>query len=78
LERVLQCECGFEARAQDERKLIAQVRRHAWEAHGMSLSEEQALLIAFRGELNDTASLHRLAREAALGPSRETFSERKE
>ncbi len=44
----------------------------------MSLSEQQALLLAFRGELDDTASLHRLSREAARGPSRETFPERKE
>jgi Protein of unknown function (DUF1059) len=70
VERVLQCDCGFEARAEDERELIAQVRRHAIEAHAMALSEEQALLLAFRGELNETAWLRRLARDAV--------SERKE
>ena len=78
LENVLHCDCGFEARAEDERELVDQIQRHAWEAHGMSLSEEQALLLAFRGELSETAWLRRLAREAAGDTSRDTFSERKE
>ena len=78
METVLQCECGFQACAEDEGKLVAQVQRHALEVHGMLLSEEQALLLAFQGELNDVASLRRLAREASGGTSRDTFSERKE
>jgi hypothetical protein len=35
--------------------LIAQVQRHAVEAHGMALSPEQALLLAFRAQLGETA-----------------------
>jgi hypothetical protein len=55
VERVLQCDCGFEARAENEGDLIAQVQRHAVEAHGMALSPEQALLLAFRAQLGETA-----------------------
>jgi hypothetical protein len=55
VERVLQCDCGFEARADDEGELIAQVQRHAVEAHGMALSTEQALLLAFRAQLGEAA-----------------------
>jgi hypothetical protein len=78
LEKVLHCACGFDARAEDETELVDQIQRHAWEAHGMSLSAEQALLLAFRGELSETAWLRRLASEAAGDTSRDTFSERKE
>jgi Protein of unknown function (DUF1059) len=51
VDKVLQCECGFEARAADEDGLVEAVRRHAWEAHQMALSREEALLLAFRAEL---------------------------
>jgi hypothetical protein len=49
---VLQCHCGFEARAAGETELVAVVQRHAWEAHQMALSREEALLLAFRAELD--------------------------
>ena len=51
MERVLHCECGFEARAEDEDRLVAEVQHHAREAHGMALSHEEALLLAFRVQL---------------------------
>jgi uncharacterized protein DUF1059 len=57
MERVLQCDCGFEARADDEDGLVAEVERHAREAHGMSLSRDEALLLAFRAELDEAAPL---------------------
>ena len=57
MEKVLRCDCGFEARADDEDRLVAKVRRHAREAHGMSLSHDEALLLAFRAELDETAPL---------------------
>jgi hypothetical protein len=72
VERVLQCDCGFEARAEDEGELIAQVRRHAVEAHGMALSSEQALLLAFRAQLGETAWSRRLASETADETSGDT------
>ena len=52
MEKVLHCDCGFEARAANEEGLVAEVQRHAQEAHGMALSHDEALLLAFRAELN--------------------------
>ena len=49
---MLKCDCGFTARANDEDELVAEVRRHAHEAHGMALSREDVLLLAFRAELD--------------------------
>ena len=45
---VLECECGFEAAAKDEQELAEVVRRHACEQHGMTLSHDEALLLATR------------------------------
>ena len=50
MDKVLHCHCGFEARAEHEDGLVAQVQRHASEAHGMSLSHDEALLLAFQAE----------------------------
>jgi len=50
---VLHCHCGFEARAAGEAGLVAEVQRHAWEAHGMALSHDEALLLAFRAQLDE-------------------------
>lgn len=60
---MLQCDCGFEARAEDEEELVEDVRRHAREAHGMALSHDEALLLAFRAEL-DTGAPLAIARHA--------------
>jgi hypothetical protein len=65
VERVLQCDCGFEARAENEGELIAQVQRHAVDAHGMALSSEQALLLAFRAQLGETTWSRSVASETA-------------
>jgi hypothetical protein len=51
VDKVLQCECGFEARAADEVELAAKIRRHARHAHGMTLSPDEALLLTFRADL---------------------------
>jgi hypothetical protein len=51
VERVLQCDCGFEVRSEHEQELVAEVQRHAREAHGMALSHDEALLLAFRVQL---------------------------
>ena len=55
MDKVLHCNCGFEARAQNEDELVAEVQRHAQEAHGMALSRDEALLLAFRVELDEQA-----------------------
>jgi uncharacterized protein DUF1059 len=55
MDTVLHCDCGFEVRCAGEARLVAEVRRHAWEAHGMALSHDEALLLAFRAELAEEA-----------------------
>jgi hypothetical protein len=67
MEKVVQCECGFEARAEDETELVVQVQRHASESHGMALSAEHALLVVFRAQLDETV---RFAGEAGDDISR--------
>ena len=57
MDKVIHCDCGFEAHAGDEDGLVGEVRRHAWEAHGMALSHDEALLLAFRAELGEIAPL---------------------
>jgi hypothetical protein len=52
VDKSLQCDCGFTARAEDEDGLVAEIQRHAHEAHGMALSHDDALLLAFRAQLN--------------------------
>ena len=54
---MLHCECGFEARAADEEGLIAEVRRHAVEAHCMPLSHDDALLLVFHAELAEATAI---------------------
>jgi hypothetical protein len=56
VETVLHCHCGFEARAVGEAELVAEVQRHALAAHGMRLTEHEALLLAFRAQLDGQAS----------------------
>jgi hypothetical protein len=75
---VLQCDCGFEARAERESDLIAQVQQHAWEAHGMALSGEQALLLAFRAELDATAPARSSTSDATDDRSQGGNSKREE
>jgi hypothetical protein len=53
----LHCDCGFEARAADEEGLVREVQRHAREAHNMMLSHHEALLLAFRAELDVNSAL---------------------
>jgi hypothetical protein len=55
MDKVLHCDCGFEARAANEEGLVAEVQRHAGVAHGMALSHDEALLLTFRAELNSEA-----------------------
>jgi hypothetical protein len=57
VDKLIRCHCGFEARAEHEDGLVAEVQRHASEAHGMALSHNEALLLAFRAQLDrDDAS----------------------
>ncbi len=55
MDKLLRCHCGFEARALHEEGLVAEVQRHALDAHGMALSHDEALLLVFRSGLDATA-----------------------
>lgn len=52
---MVHCECGFSTRAASENALVAEVRSHAWDAHGMALSYAEALVLTLRAELNGEA-----------------------
>jgi hypothetical protein len=51
VDKTLTCDCGFIARAPDGVGLATEVLRHAWEAHGMPLSHDEAVLLLFHAEL---------------------------
>ena len=54
--RVIRCaDCGFEAHGVDEDSLADQVRTHARDAHGMALTHDEALLLAFHAQLGAPA-----------------------
>jgi hypothetical protein len=76
--KVIHCDCGFDARAEDEDGLVAEVQRHAREAHDMALSTDEALLLAFRAELDATALSRERVREAAPDASQDVMSDREE
>jgi hypothetical protein len=49
--KALHFDCGYRLRAGTEERQVAEVRRHAWEAHGISFSTEEALTVLLRFEL---------------------------
>ena len=53
MEKVLRCDCGYEVSAATDEELVVGVRRHALDAHGMEFTAEDALLVAFRVQLDD-------------------------
>jgi Protein of unknown function (DUF1059) len=50
-DKIIRCDCGYRVRARTEQRQVAEVRRHAWEAHGISFSTEAALAVLLRREL---------------------------
>ena len=50
-DKTLRCDCGYRVRARSERRQVAEVRRHAWDAHGIPFSSEDALAVLLRFEL---------------------------
>lgn len=56
MERVLRCDCGYEVSAVNDEGLVAGIREHALEAHGMEFTSEDALVVAFRIQLDDFSS----------------------
>ena len=57
MDKTLTCDCGFVAQARDDVGLATEVRRHAWETHGMPLSHDEALLLLFHAELAGTTAI---------------------
>jgi hypothetical protein len=49
--KIVRCDCGYRLRTRTERSQVAEVRRHAWEAHGIPFSSEDALAVLLRCEL---------------------------
>lgn len=49
--KIIRCECGYRLRARAEESQVAEIRRHAWEAHGISFSTEEAFAVLLRLEL---------------------------
>jgi hypothetical protein len=54
-DKALHCDCGYRLRAWTEERRVAEVRRHAWEAHAISFSTEEALVVLLRLELEGGA-----------------------
>jgi hypothetical protein len=50
-DKILRCDCGYRLRARNEEGQVTEVRRHAWEAHAISFSTEEALAVLLRLEL---------------------------
>ena len=63
MEKLLRCDCGFEVHADGEAELVAGVRRHALKVHGMELSPDEVLQLAFRAELGEGTWQQRLGDE---------------
>ena len=78
MDKVIYCDCGFDARAEHEDGLVAEVQRHAREAHGMALSDDEALLLAFRAELDAPAQSRKPISEAVRDPSQNDLSQKEE
>ena len=50
-DKILCCECGYRVHATTAEQQVADVRRHAWHAHRISFSTEEALAVLLRLEL---------------------------
>lgn len=52
-DKIIRCDCGYRLQAATEQRQVAEVRRHAREAHGISFSTEEALAVLLRLELEE-------------------------
>ena len=50
-DKLIHCDCGYRLGSQTEARQVAEVRRHAREAHGISFSAEEALAVLLRRAL---------------------------
>jgi hypothetical protein len=67
----IRCDCGYRVQARTEQGQVAEVRRHAWQAHRISFSTEEALAVLLRLELEpDERARARLAIHTTSGKER--------
>ena len=50
-DKALRCDCGYEVPACDEDTVVEEIRRHAWEAHGIEFTVELALDVVRKARL---------------------------
>ena len=46
MSKVIACPCGYTIRAESDAELVSQAQKHAKEAHGMTLTMDEALAMA--------------------------------
>ena len=51
INKAVHCDCGHEVTAAGDEELVAAVRAHARDDHGIEFSHEDALLVVLRSEL---------------------------
>ena len=51
-DKALRGDCGYEVRARDEAGVLDEIRRHAFEAHGIEFTVELALDVARKARLD--------------------------
>lgn len=47
--KVINCDCGFVVRGEDDDELVTNAQKHAKDKHNMEITREQALAIAEPG-----------------------------
>jgi predicted small metal-binding protein len=62
-DKSLRCECGYEVQASDEAACVREVLQHAWEAHGIGLSDDVALDLVRRAGLVSRGEQRNTTRE---------------
>jgi len=51
-DKLPRCDCGYQLQSRAEEDQVAEIRRHAWETHGIAFSAEEALVVLLRSELD--------------------------
>jgi predicted small metal-binding protein len=51
----VRCDCGYEVEPDEEDAVVAEIRLHAREAHGIDFTDEEALLVVLRAALDPGA-----------------------
>ena len=49
--KVINCDCGFVVRGEDDDQLVTNAQTHAREVHGMEITRDQVLALAVPAEV---------------------------